>query len=150
MRIRTKIHMSRKARLQRPFSILGLVLMSAILALPSVASAAVGDYRCKDHSDVYLGNARLFKRPCHVSADRIYRKIPEYQEILQKKLTDDDPKYHLLMKKASQRFNEAVKQMARDLDHDLVAEDGAIKKDKEEAKSIPDRTDEVIRIIQGG
>lgn len=150
MRICTKIHTFRTTIMPRLPLMLGLVLISAIFALPSVASAAVGDYRCKDHSDVYLGNARLFKRPCHISADRVYRKIPEYQEILQKKLTDDDPKYHLLMKKASQRFTEAVKQMARDLDHDLVAEVGAIKKDKEEAKSIPDRTDEVIRIIQGG
>ena len=89
----------------RPIGYLLVAVVVLMFGLVGTAQADVGDYRCKDPGDVYFGNARLFQRPCHISADRVYRKIPEYREILQKKLTDDDPKYHLLMKKASQRFN---------------------------------------------
>ncbi len=110
----------------------------------SFALAAVGDYRCADSSKVYYGNARLFRKPCTVDSDRVYRHIKEYREILDKGLTDKAPRYHFLMKKASARFNEAVKQTARDLDHDLVAEDGTVKKAKKSASAIPDRTDDAI------
>lgn len=123
----------------------GLLLSIGLLATPS--SAGVGDYRCDDPGQVYYGNARLFRSPCTISSDRVYRRIREYREILERGLTDDDPKYHLLMKRASQRFSDAVKQMARDLQHDLVAETGSVRKARPEDPAIgaiPDRTDDVI------
>ena len=117
-------------------------------ASPVDSSASLGDYKVKDATKVYYGNSRLFRKPCVVSADRIYRRIPEYRKILDKGLTERDPLYHILMKKASARFREAVKQMARDMDHDLAAEKGYVEKTREEAKAVPDRTDEVIGNIR--
>lgn len=137
-------------------SCLALAAMVAVpIAMPKTATAAeepqressLGDYKVKDRSKVYYGNARMFKKPAVIDCDRVYRQIPEYKKILEKGLTDRDAKYHLLMKKASQRFAEAVKQMARDMDHDLVACSSAIEKAREGAKDLPDRTDEVIRNI---
>jgi hypothetical protein len=110
--------------------------------------SGLGDYKVTEPKKVYYGNARLFKKPAVIDADRVYRGIPEYKKILDKGLTDRDPEYHLLMKKASARFSEAVKRMARDLDHDLVAESGAIEKAREDAKSLVDRTDDVIANIR--
>jgi hypothetical protein len=120
--------------------------LALALSCAAVAVAGVGDYRCGDESKVYHGNPRLFQKPCHLSADRVYAEIPEYQEIVRKGLTDKDPRYHFLMKKASERFGEAVKAMARDAayNHDLVAEDGTIRKEKQDAADIPDRTDATI------
>lgn len=126
------------------FVVAGLVL--ALAAGPALAG--VGDYRCADPGKVYFGNARLFKKPCTIDSDRVYKHIPEYKEILDKGLTDKSPRYHFLMKKASARFNEAVKQMARDMDHDLVAEAGTVKKAKKGAKDVPDRTDDVISNVR--
>jgi hypothetical protein len=130
------------------------VLLAFVLAAPLAPSAAegsssqgtldLGDYRIVEGGAVYLGNPRLFTRPCVVLADSIYRQIPEYREILDKGLTDKDVHYHFLMRKASERFTEAVKQMARDLDHDLVAEVGACKSAKREVSGPPDRTSDVI------
>ena len=110
--------------------------------------SGLGDYKVKDPKKVYYGNARLFKKPATIEADRVYRRIPEYKKILEKGLTDRDPEYHLLMKKASARFSEAVKRMARDLDHDLVVESGSIEKARESAKNLVDRTDDVIANIR--
>lgn len=127
----------------------GLVgLLLALLVLGSLplpgAFADPGDWRVTDSAAVYLGNARLFARPCVVLADRVYREIPEYREIVDKGMTDKDPRYHFLMKKASEKFLEAVRHMARDLDHDLVAEVGAVRATKEGVAEPPERTADVI------
>lgn len=119
-----------------------------MLCVAAPAFAGVGDYRCADPNKVYFGNARLFQKPCTIDSDRVYKQIPEYREIVDKGLTDKSPRYHFLMKKASKRFNEAVKQMARDMDHDLVAEAGVVKKAKKGAKDVPDRTDDVIANVK--
>jgi hypothetical protein len=125
-------------------SALALVLGLSVLlgaALPAFAEA--GDYRVSEGGQVYLGNARLFSRPCVVSADTVYKQIPEYREICEKGLTDKDARYHFLMKKASEKFLEAVRQMAKEFDFDLVAEVGAVKTTRREAAAPPDRTADV-------
>jgi hypothetical protein len=113
----------------------------------TAAEAVVGDYTCADPNQVYFGNHRLFQRPCVISCDRVDRHIPEYQEILRRGLTDKDPQYHLLMRKATARFSDAVKKTARKLRHDLVAQVGAVCKARKEAPDPPDRTDDVVRAL---
>jgi len=128
--------------------LVGLALAAAPVAWAGAGSELrVGDYSISDPSKVYVGNHRLFQRPATVSCDRVYDRIPEYQEIVRKGLTEKDPNYHILMKKASKRFSDAVKKMARAKRHDLVACAGAIKKDRKEAPDIPDRTSEVIKAL---
>ena len=114
------------------------------LAAPT-ALAAVGDYDCPDPSKVYFGHCKLFQRPAEVDADRVYARISEYQEILRRGLTAKDPQYHLLMKKATQRFTEAVKKMAKAKKHDLEAQTGSVRKARKKAKDVPDRTQDVIQ-----
>ena len=122
-----------------------VLMLVALLALPAgLAWADVGDYRVSEGGAVYLGNARLFSRPCVVSADRVYRNIAEYREILDKGLTDKDVRYHFLMKKASERFLEAVKRMAKELSLDLVGEVGSIKSAKAGIAEPAEKTDDVI------
>ena len=69
------------------------------------------------------------------------------RQILDKGLTDNDVKYHFLMKKAAKRFGAAVKAMARQHGHDLVAEPGAVTKANPKAPDIPDRTAETIAAL---
>ena len=107
----------------------------------------MGDYRCVNQTQVYLGNGRLFQRPCHVAADRVYQSIPEYQQILSKRLTDKDLEYHLLMKKAARKFADAIRKMARANDHDLVAEVGAVVVKKKGVPPVPNRTSEAIAAL---
>ena len=123
---------------------LALVLVAVLALGAAVADAGVGDYTCDDPSKVYYGNQRLFQRPACVDCDRVYANIPEYQEILRRRLTDKDAQYHLLMKKATKRFSAAVKKMARDKNHDLVAQTGTVRKAKKKAKDVPDRSQDVI------
>jgi hypothetical protein len=125
--------------------VLGLALWALVVALPLRAAwAEMSDYRISDASGIYCGNQRLYTKPCVVKADRIYRSISEYREILDKGLTDKDVQYHFLMKKASERFTEAVKRMSKDLALDLVGEVGSIKAAKTGIAEPPEKTDDVI------
>jgi hypothetical protein len=129
--------------LRRLLALTGVVgLVLGLLASP--ASAGKSDYRVASTSSIYHGNCRLFTKPCVVKADRVYRSIAEYKEILDKGLTDKDVRYHFLMKKASERFLEACKRMAKDLSLDLVGEIGSIKSAKAGVAEPTERTDDVI------
>ncbi|MDF1701679.1 MAG: hypothetical protein P1V36_11040 [Planctomycetota bacterium] len=126
---------------------LALGVLGLLAVLAGTALAGVGDYTCNDPSKVYYGNQRLFQRPATVDCDRVYASIPEYKEILRRRLTDKDAQYHILMQKASQRFAAAVKKMARADNHDLVAQAGSVRKAKDKAKDIPDRTAAVVKAL---
>jgi hypothetical protein len=122
-----------------------IALVALVLGLPLRAAwAEMSDYRIADSGGIYFGNQRLFTKPCVVKADRVYRSISEYREILDKGLTDKDVQYHFLMKKASERFLDAVKRMAKDLSLDLVGEVGAIRSAKTGVVDPPEKTDDVI------
>ena len=124
-------------------------IVVALLAAAVTPREAAADgkpvYRVDDTTLVYFGNPRLFRKPCEVSADRVYRAIPEYREILDKNLTEKDVRYHFLMKKASEKFAAAVKALARDLSHDLVAGTGAVQRNATDAPPVPDATDATIQ-----
>ena len=97
-----------------------------------------------DAAKVYLGQAATCKAPSVVDADRVYRAIPEYQRIVEKKLTDKDAEYSLLLLKATKKFRAAVEAAATDGSYDLVAAVGAV---KWEGHTVPDLTDAAVRKI---
>jgi hypothetical protein len=125
------------------------VVLALVFAVPATAFGDAKDskpvYRIDDPAVVYLGNPRLFKKPCEVSADTVYRAIPEYREILEKNLTDKDVRYHFLMKKASDKFAAAVKELAKDRSYDLVAGKGGVIPNLADAPAVPDETDGAIQ-----
>jgi len=122
-----------------------IALVALVVGMPLRAAwAEMSDYRIADAGGIYFGNQRLYTKPCVVKADRVYRSIAEYREILDKGLTDKDVQYHFLMKKASERFLDAVKRMAKDLSLDLVGEVGAIRSAKTGIADPPEKTDDVI------
>lgn len=129
-----------------------LAWLAAVLVLVGIVPTARAEdakdkgpqYRVTDVSLVYVGNPRLFKKPCVVDADRIYKAIPEYQEIVEKNLTDRDVRYHFLMKKASDKFSRAVRALAKDLEYDLVSGLGSVQQATTDAPAVPVGTDAAI------
>lgn len=110
----------------------------------TVTLRGFGAYGISDTKAAYYGNTSMFRRPAEIAADTIYAQIPEFQEIQRRGLSDGKAEYHVLLTKASARFNSAVKLMAAALDHDFVAERGAILLRKADATPPPDRTQEVL------
>jgi len=130
-----------------------LVLATACLALVAtgcgsdeddVAERGVGDYSVLDAGGRLYGRASLVMRPAIVRSDPVFARIPEYQQIMREGMRDSEPRYHLLLNKASQRFQEAVGAMARALGHDYVGEAGTVEAARDGVAPPPDRTDEVL------
>jgi len=130
------------------FGLLATLVAGLWLAAPAARADDAKDkgpaYRVLDVSLVYVGNPRLFKKPATVDADRVYRAIPEYREILEKNLTDRDVRYHFLLKKASDKFSKALIALAKDLEYDLIASVGALTPLAPDAPAVADGTDAAI------
>lgn len=90
--------------------------------------------------DVYFGDAKTFSKPAEVDADIVYAEIPAYKEVVKLKLKASQPRYQLLMSKASRAFSRAVRKAAKKHGYDLVAKPGSVKG----AKEIADITQHVI------
>ena len=134
---------------------LRLVLLAAgvgcLLGGPNVAlgdDAEDAAFEVVDPDAIYFGKGTHPKVPGILVADDVWKEIPEYKKILADELTEDDAEYHLLMLKATERFNKALKSLAKRDSHDMLGETGSIV-----AKSggkIPDVTSELIKLVTRG
>jgi hypothetical protein len=96
---------------------------------------------------IYLGDAADFSSPAVLEALRVYQTIPAYRNIVDRKLTRDDPEYWPLMRHASSAFVRGLKSVCARRGHDLVGESGAIKPETE-GTTVPEITDDVIEAVR--
>ncbi|MGQ0612163.1 MAG: hypothetical protein ACT4PV_00215 [Planctomycetaceae bacterium] len=124
-------------------------IVAALAALGAggwVGAAESGhDFEVVDSDLVYLGKATHPKAPSTIRADDVWAAIPEYRKILDNDLGEDDPEYHLLMKKASERFAKALEREAKREGFDLIAEVGAVISGT--GLTIPDATQDMIDLV---
>jgi len=119
-----------------------LVLGGAKTAKADDSEAA---FEVVDTDSIYLGTGKNPKAPGVMVADDVWKEIPEYKKILDDDLTEDDPEYHLLMLKATERFNKALKALAKRDSYDMLGEVGSIKSTN--GAKIPDVTKEMIKLV---
>lgn len=93
-----------------------------------------------DSTDVYYGNASNFRKPAEVDANAVYAEIAEYKKIVADDIEPGSPEYELLMTRASKRFQDALRKVARSGGYDLVARSGSVRN----AADVPDVTQDVI------
>jgi Skp family chaperone for outer membrane proteins len=95
-------------------------------------------------SDIYYGKKDGARKPAEIKAQDAFNEIAEYKKIKEKGLTKDDAEYWVLLKKANEKFNTAVKKIAEDQKYDVVAEKG-----KHKFESTPvDITKKVVEILK--
>jgi hypothetical protein len=133
--------------LRRIFLALGFGL-SALAPPLAVAEEEASAFEVIDPDGIYLGAGSHPKTPGVMRADEVWKEIPEYKQIIADELTEDDPQYHLLMLKATERFNQALRNLAKRDSHDMLGETGSIVA-KGEAK-IPVVTAEMIKLVTRG
>jgi hypothetical protein len=121
----------------------GLVLGS--VGLTVAAAETKYDFEVRKPEEIYFGSGKHPKAPGELTADDVWAAIPEYKQILADELTDEDAQYHLLMKKAAERFSKALRKLAKRDSHDMLGEVGSIKALGK--KKIPDVTKEMIRLV---
>ena len=126
------------------------VLTAAVigLLLQGVSRAAEGyTFQVVDPDGVYFGEGESPKTPAVIVADTVWAEIPEYKKIVEEELTDEDPRYHLLLKKATERFEQALEKLARRDGYDMIAEQGAIEVKGDKQKEIPDETEDMVELV---
>lgn len=125
------------------------VMMAALMILASAwsgprAPTALG-VEVVDAKKVYLGDPDAFTSAATVSSKKVFLEIPEYQKIVDEGLDQNDARYWVLLKKANAKFRAALKRVAQDEGHDLVAEKGAVVSDGDE---LPDLTKMIIAALE--
>lgn len=95
-------------------------------------------------TEIYYGKKDGAKKPAEIKAQDAFNEIPEYKKIKEKGLTKDDAEYWVLLNKANEKFNKAVKKVAEEEKHDVVAEKGKVKFDSTPA----DITKKVIEALK--
>ena len=123
------------------------VALVAVLALVtgSIADEPKHDFTVVDSASIYYGTKKHPKTPAQCDADSVWSEIPEYKTIIDDELGPDDPKYHLLLKRATKRFQRALKKLAKRDDYDVIGEVGAIKANGK--KSVPTVTSDLIDYV---
>lgn len=94
-----------------------------------------------DAGDIYLGDPSNFKKPAVVDVDKVYARIPEYKEIIERNMDSSNPRYLFLLRAASERFRNALEKVSRADGYDLIGGIGSI---KIEGTSVPEITSKVI------
>lgn len=111
----------------------------------AICAAEDHDFTVTDSDGVYYGSGEHPSAPASIRADDVWAAIPEYKKIVDDNLTDDDAEYHLLMKRATERFQKALRSEAKRESYDMIAESGAVKANG--SKKIPDATDDLVDLV---
>lgn len=93
---------------------------------------------------VYYGALEGAQKPAAIVAQKVFDRIPEYQEIKRRGLGPNDSDYWVLLAKANEKFYGAVRRTAEAIAYDVVVEKGTHTFDKEPA----DATQAVIDSLE--
>ena len=125
-----------------------VALFAVLVAVGSLAVTAPIEAKTEqppkievDEGGIYYGDPGNFKKPAVVDVDKVYSKIPEYREIVERNMDDSNPRYLFLLRAASEKFRKALEKVARDKGYDLIGGIGSI---KIRGKTVPNITSQVI------
>lgn len=125
-----------------------MVLAGLVLGGLGLTAAAAGTQHAFEvvrAEEIYFGSGKHPKAPGVLVADDVWAAIPEYKQILKDELTDEDAQYHILLRKAAERFSKALKKLAKRDSYDMLGEKGSIKALGK--KEIPEVTDELVKLV---
>jgi hypothetical protein len=93
---------------------------------------------------VYYGSLDGSKKPAVLTAQKVFDEIPEYKQIKERGLDEDDADYWVLLAKANAKFYAAVKKVADRDGYDAMVEKGSHAFESEP----PDVTGKVIAALE--
>ncbi|MFB3897037.1 MAG: hypothetical protein ACE14V_12115 [bacterium] len=90
---------------------------------------------------IYYGNVKEYSSPAQLELNKVLDATKEIQRIKKEKIKSDNPLYWILMQRANEKVQTAIKKIATEKSYDLVGELGYI---TGFSKPIPDITQSVI------
>ena len=129
-------------------TVLGVFLVGLAALIAPVQADEGHAFEVVDEDAIYYGEGKHPKTPAITEADDVWAEIPEYKQIVAEELEEDDPNYHILMKKATERFSKALKKIAERDGYDMIGEKGSIESKGDKKKKIPNITKELIKLVK--
>ncbi len=129
-------------------TVLGVFLVGLAGLIAPVQADAGHAFEVVDEDAIYYGEGKHPKTPAITEADDVWAEIPEYKQIVAEELEEDDPNYHILMRKATERFSKALKKIAERDGYDMIGEKGSIESKGDKKKKIPNITKELIKLVK--
>lgn len=117
------------------------VLVVALLAFGASSMARDVGTKVVDRGKVYHGLADAFAAPAVIEASRVLETIPAMKEIETEGVKKSSARWFVLVAKANQQMQKAIRAVCQEKGYDLVAEVGAISS----TATIPDVTEMVIK-----
>lgn len=103
-----------------------LLTGGSVLGQPYKAKVEILNSAQIYYPSVVKKNAK-YKKPAVLTTATVFNSIPEWKKIKKKNLKKSDAEYHLLLKKANEKFNKALLKVHDASSYDIMAEVGAIK-----------------------
>lgn len=116
------------------------IVMTAVVAV-----AFADSYRVIDRTKVYFGCTDAFSSPATVDSTRLMEVLPPVKTIKEDGVKKDSARWFILTNEANQQFQKALKAVAKEKGHDLIAEVGAVTG----PRVITDITDAAIKAAAG-
>jgi len=93
---------------------------------------------------VYYGNAKEYSSPAQLELAKVLDATKEYQRIKKEKIKSENPLYWILLQRANEKVQAAIKKVAENKKYDLVGELGYITGN---TNPIPNITQQVIEAL---
>ena len=93
---------------------------------------------------VYYGNAKEYSNPAQLELAKVLDATKEYQRIKKEKIKSENPLYWILLQRANEKVQAAIKKVAENKKYDLVGELGYITGN---TNPIPNITQQVIEAL---
>jgi len=93
---------------------------------------------------IYYGNAKEYSSPAQLEWCKVLDATKEYQRIKKEKIKSDNPLYWILLQRANEKVQAAIKKVAEKKKYDLIGELGYITGNTD---PIPDITQSVIEAL---
>ena len=93
---------------------------------------------------IYYGTAKEYSSPAQLELCKVLDATKEWQRIKKEKIKNDNPLYWILVQRANEKVQAAIKKVATDKKYDLVGELGYITGNP---NPIPEITQQVIEAL---
>lgn len=140
----SQAYQSKPSHRFRSFSYSGLAFILCFILFVFAVQIAYADVTVNTDK-VYYGNPKNYTNPAQLDLNKVLHATKEYQRIKKEKIKSDNPLYWILLQKANERVQTAIKKVAQEKKYDLVGELGYITDNKD---PIPDITEQVIAALE--
>jgi len=125
-------------KLQKPVYL--AVIFFAVLFTYQIVSAEV----TIKEEQIYYGNPKNYTAPAQLELTKVLDATKEYQRIKKEKIKSDNPLYWILLQRANEKVQAAIKKVAEKKKYDLIGELGYITGNTD---PIPDITQSVVEAL---